>query len=107
NSLLSHKSRRYGYWTQPRFQREMGLSNFVCFNERLAAGMDEAPDSRQDDYDIWLGTDTLDGWIPWKLHGNTSNILYLDGHAKSTTRVEALMGMYPRGEYYKDDVSYP
>ena len=29
NSLLSHKSRRYGYWTFTRFQVEIGLSNFV------------------------------------------------------------------------------
>jgi prepilin-type N-terminal cleavage/methylation domain-containing protein/prepilin-type processing-associated H-X9-DG protein len=41
-----------------------------------------ATDPRQDDYDIWLGTMTLDKCIPWNRHG-TSNMLYLDGHAKS------------------------
>jgi prepilin-type N-terminal cleavage/methylation domain-containing protein len=36
NSLLSHKTRRYGYWTLARFQSEFGLSNFVCMSEREA-----------------------------------------------------------------------
>ena len=34
NSLLTHKSARYGRWTFPRFQNEIGTSNFVCMNER-------------------------------------------------------------------------
>ena len=36
NSQLSHKTLRYGRWTLPRFQYEIGLSNFVAFNERDA-----------------------------------------------------------------------
>ena len=40
NSLLSHKSIRYGRWTFPRFQQEIGTSNFVTFNERDGAVMD-------------------------------------------------------------------
>ena len=36
NSLLSHKSRRYGYWTLMRFVNEVGTSTFVCFSERDA-----------------------------------------------------------------------
>jgi prepilin-type N-terminal cleavage/methylation domain-containing protein/prepilin-type processing-associated H-X9-DG protein len=100
NSLLSHKTRRYGRWTFPRFQREFGLSNFVAFNERDAAGLaaDAADaDPRQDDYDIWVGTDILDRWIAWKRHDGASNVLYLDGHARSVTRADALPGMYPGG----------
>ena len=50
----------------------------------------------QDDYDIWLGTVTLDKWIPWNRHG-TSNVLYLDGHAKSVLKPEAYLGLYPGG----------
>src|SRR5947209_7505138 len=30
NSLLSHRTRRYGYWTLNRFVNELGTSNFVC-----------------------------------------------------------------------------
>ena len=100
NSLLSHKTRRYGRWSLPRFQQEIGTSNLVAFNERNAAGILASPFSgepRQDDYDIWLGTSVLDTWIPWDRHG-TSNCLYLDGHAKSTTRAEAYLGMYPGGQ---------
>jgi prepilin-type N-terminal cleavage/methylation domain-containing protein/prepilin-type processing-associated H-X9-DG protein len=109
NSQLSHKTRRYGRWTLPRFQFEIGLSNFVTFNERDAAGIlvsPQAGDPRQDDYDIWLGTTVLDTWIPWNRHG-TANVLYLDGHAKSVNRFDALLGMYPGGLAYSTPRFYP
>ena len=54
-----------------------------------------ATDPRQDDYDIWLGTVTLDKWIPWNRHG-TSNVLYLDGHAKSVQKTRRLPGHVSR-----------
>jgi prepilin-type N-terminal cleavage/methylation domain-containing protein/prepilin-type processing-associated H-X9-DG protein len=109
NSLLSHKTRRYGRWTFPRFQYDIGTSNFVAFNERDAAGILASPvagDPRQDDYDVWLGTDVLDSWIPWNRHG-TSNVLYLDGHAKSVLRPDAVLGMYPGGQVFRDIEFYP
>lgn len=109
NSLLSHKTQRYGRWTLPRFQHEIGLSNFVAFNERNADGILNSPqggDTRQDDYDIWLGTIVMDTWIPWKRHGS-SNVLYLDGHAKSVQKNDALLGMYPGGSVYPDPLFYP
>lgn len=108
NSLLTHKTRRYGRWTLPRFQNEIGLSNFVCLNERSAEDLAKDPDAdpRQDDYDIWLGTDVLDRWIQWKRHGSTSNVLFMDGHAKSITKIEAYMAMFPGGQYYKEPHFY-
>jgi prepilin-type N-terminal cleavage/methylation domain-containing protein/prepilin-type processing-associated H-X9-DG protein len=109
NSLLTHKTRRYGRWTFGRFQHEIGSANFVTFNERDAAGILNSPqagDPRQDDYDIWLGTKVLDTWIPWKRHGN-SNVLYLDGHVQSSGRVQAMSGMYPGGQILQDPSFYP
>jgi prepilin-type N-terminal cleavage/methylation domain-containing protein/prepilin-type processing-associated H-X9-DG protein len=109
NSLLTHKTRRYGRWTFPRLQCEIGTSNFVIMNERNAAGIlasPEAGDSRQDDYDLWLGTDVLDTWIPWDRHGS-SNVLYLDGHARSVSRADALQGMYPGGQPFRESRFYP
>jgi prepilin-type N-terminal cleavage/methylation domain-containing protein/prepilin-type processing-associated H-X9-DG protein len=109
NSLLSHKTRRYGRWTFPRFQCDIGTSYFVAFNERDAAGILGSPmagDARQDDYDIWLGTDVLDTWIPWNRH-ESSNVLYLDGHAKSVNRSDAVLGMYPGGQVFRDVRFYP
>ncbi len=113
NSQLSHKTIRYGRWTLPRFQSEIGLSNFVAFNERDGAVIDAninnpvaATDPRQDDYDIWLGTITLDIWIPWKRHGN-SNVLFLDGHARSITKGDAYPGMYPGGQILTNPSFYP
>jgi prepilin-type N-terminal cleavage/methylation domain-containing protein/prepilin-type processing-associated H-X9-DG protein len=108
NSLLSHKTRRYGRWTFPRFQRDIGTANFVAFNERNSEVMDADPNAepRQDDYDVWLGIGTLDNWIKWKRHGN-ANCLYLDGHAKSMNQAEAYLGMYPGGQLIKTPSFYP
>ena len=109
NSLLSHKTRRFGRWTFPRVQQEFGTSNFVAFNERNAAVMDTDlnAEPRQDDYDIWLGTSTLDQWIKWERHGTSSNALYLDGHAKSVTKAEAYLGMYPGSQLLLVPTFYP
>jgi prepilin-type processing-associated H-X9-DG protein len=109
NSLLSHKTRRYGRWTFPRIQYDIGTSNFVAFNERDAARIATRPFAggpRQDDYDIWPGTDILDTWIPWSPHGSC-NVLYLDGHARSVNRSEAVTGMYPGGRPYRESLYYP
>jgi prepilin-type N-terminal cleavage/methylation domain-containing protein/prepilin-type processing-associated H-X9-DG protein len=113
NSLLSHKTIRYGRWTFPRFQHDIGTSNFVAFNERDGKVLDAninnpsaATDPRQDDYDIWLGTVTLDIWIPWNRHG-TSNVLYLDGHAKSVAKPDAYLGIYPGGQILTQISFYP
>jgi prepilin-type N-terminal cleavage/methylation domain-containing protein/prepilin-type processing-associated H-X9-DG protein len=108
NSLLSHKTRRYGRWTFPRFQYEVGSSNFVAFNERDAEAINSDPnaEARQDDYDIWLGTSTLDRWIAWKRHG-TPNCLFLDGHARTVSQADAYLGMYPGGQLLKDPSFYP
>ena len=38
NSLLSHKTRRYGKWNLLRFVHDVGTSNFISFVERDAAG---------------------------------------------------------------------
>ena len=65
-----------------------------------------ATDPRQDDYDIWLGTVTLDKWVPWNRHG-TPNVLYLDGHAKSVAKPEAYLGMYPGGAILTNPSWYP
>ena len=61
NSLLSHKSRRYGQWTLLRFVNEVGTSQFVCFTERNAMAflLPIGGNPRQDDFDIWLGTGAL------------------------------------------------
>jgi prepilin-type N-terminal cleavage/methylation domain-containing protein/prepilin-type processing-associated H-X9-DG protein len=113
NSQLSHKTIRYGRWTFPRFQYDIGTSNFIALNERDGAVMDAnindpvaATDPRQDDYDIWLGTVTLDKWIPWNRHG-CSNVLYLDGHAKSVLKSDAYLGMYPGGVILTNPSWYP
>jgi prepilin-type N-terminal cleavage/methylation domain-containing protein/prepilin-type processing-associated H-X9-DG protein len=109
NSLLSHKTRRYGYWSLKRFSQEIGTSQFVAFSERnadmftLAAG----GDPRQDDYDIWLGTDIIQPWIAYERHSAAANYLYLDGHALSLTWAAAVRDMYPDKNVFTLDMSYP
>jgi prepilin-type processing-associated H-X9-DG protein len=109
NSLLSHKSRRYGQWTRNRFMNEIGLSNFICFTERrgevltLAGG----EDPRQDDFDIWLGTTNIQPWIAYDRHSGSSNYLYLDGHADTHTWSEAVVRLYPDGNVLTQDSSFP
>lgn len=109
NSLLSHKSRRYGFWTFPRFQVEVGLSNFVCFSERNAKAFSPpaGDDPRQDDYDIWLGTGIIEPWISYGRHNGSANYLYLDGHAKSMIFSNAAIDMYPDKTVLTSDGSYP
>lgn len=109
NSLLSHKTRRYGYWTLMRFQVEIGLSNFVCFAERNPAAFTAAAgnDPRQDDYDIWLGTKIIEPWTAEKRHGGAANYLYLDGHAATKLFGTAVIDMYPDNQVLLDDGSYP
>lgn len=93
NSLLSHKSRRYGLWTLPRFGNEVGTSQFIAFSERNADAFlaVNGEDPRQDDYDIWLGTGIIKPWIAWKRHLGVANYLFLDGHVTSLAWDAAVM----------------
>ncbi len=109
NSLLSHKSRRYGAWTFTRFQVEIGLSNFVCFSERDAKAFSPPSDNdpRQDDYDIWLGTGIIQPWMAYKRHNGAANYLYLDGHVSTLLFEAAVIDIYPDKVVLTDDSSYP
>ena len=109
NSLLSHKTRRYGRWTLMRFVNEVGTSQFVCFSERNAAAFTPANDGdpRQDDYDIWLGTGIIRPWIAAERHTGVANYLYLDGHAASLRWDAAVIDMYPDKVVLTSDGTYP
>jgi prepilin-type processing-associated H-X9-DG protein len=109
NSLLSHKTRRYGRWNLMRFVNEVGTSNFVCFSERNAEAFTIANggEPRQDDYDIWLGTGIVQNWVASRRHGNVANYLYLDGHVVSLTWDVAVVDMYPDHVVLTRDGSYP
>jgi prepilin-type N-terminal cleavage/methylation domain-containing protein len=108
NSLLSHKTRRYGQWNLLRFVNEVGTSNFVAFSERNAAAFthDVGGDPRQDDYDIWLGTNTIKPWIAWNRHIGVANSLYLDDHVATLTWDAAVLDMYPDHVVLTQDGSY-
>jgi prepilin-type N-terminal cleavage/methylation domain-containing protein/prepilin-type processing-associated H-X9-DG protein len=108
NSLLSHKSRRYGYWTFPRFMNEVGVSNFIAWVERDADGILAANgDPKQDDFDIWLGTNIYKPWIAQARHSGLANYLYLDGRVVAMPWDEAVPDFYPDKIVLFDDGSYP
>jgi prepilin-type N-terminal cleavage/methylation domain-containing protein/prepilin-type processing-associated H-X9-DG protein len=109
NSLLSHKTRRYGRWMLLRFVNEVGTSNFICFSERNAVAFTVASgnDPRQDDYDIWLGTGIIKPWIAHDRHTSVANYLYLDGHAVSLNWDAAVVDMYPDHVVLTQDGSFP
>jgi prepilin-type processing-associated H-X9-DG protein len=97
NSLLSHMTHRYGRWDLIRFVNEVGSSSFVCFSERNPDAFTAASgsDPRQDDYDIWLGTNTFRSWLAFERHTGAANYLYLDGHALTLKWGEAVVDMFP------------
>jgi prepilin-type N-terminal cleavage/methylation domain-containing protein/prepilin-type processing-associated H-X9-DG protein len=103
NSLLSHKTRRYGRWTLGRFVNEIGTSNFVAFAERNAT----FTNPRQDDYDIWLGTGIIKPWVAYNRHIQIANYLYLDGHAIALRWETAVPDTYPDKAVLTEDGSYP
>jgi prepilin-type N-terminal cleavage/methylation domain-containing protein/prepilin-type processing-associated H-X9-DG protein len=108
NSLLSHKTRRYGRWSLLRFIEEVGTSQFVCFAERNAAGiLAGGGDPKQDDYDVWLGTGIIKPWIAYGRHIGVANYLYLDGHVVTLTWDDAVRDMYPDHVVLTQDGSYP
>jgi prepilin-type processing-associated H-X9-DG protein len=108
NSLLSHKTRRYGRWHLLRFINEVGTSSFVCMSERNADAFkpEVGGDPRQDDYDVWLGTNTFGPWIASTRHDRIANYLYLDGHVASLTFDAAVVDMFPDKKVLTADGSY-
>src|SRR5262249_19185893 len=109
NSLLSHKTRRYGRWTLMRFVDEVGTSSFICFSERNADAFIEASgnDPRQDDYDSWPGRAIFKPWIAHQRHRGVANSLSLDGHVATLRWDAAVIDMYPDKVVLPQDGSYP
>jgi prepilin-type N-terminal cleavage/methylation domain-containing protein/prepilin-type processing-associated H-X9-DG protein len=107
NSQLSHKTRRYGRWKMAGLQYARGLSNFICMVERDATAFTppQPNDPRQDDYDIWLGTNIFQSWIATTRHG-VANYLYLDGHVESLLFENCVQDMFPDGNVLVDDGTF-
>jgi prepilin-type N-terminal cleavage/methylation domain-containing protein/prepilin-type processing-associated H-X9-DG protein len=109
NSLLCHKTRRYGHWTRQRFNDEVGLSNFISFVERRgqAFSADKGEDPRQDMVDIWLGAVRFEPQIAHDRHVRLANYLFLDGHARTMIWEEALPRLFPDGKVLEKDSTFP
>ncbi len=108
NSQLSHKTRRYGHWSQLRFIHEVGTSNFISYVERNADGITASGgDPKQDDFDIWLGTGIFKPWLAWGRHTSVANYLYLDGHVVTLAWDDAVVDLFPDHVVLTADGSYP
>ncbi len=108
NSQLSHKTRRYGQWSLPRFINEVGTSNFICYVKRNAEGLMAAgADPKQDDFDIWIGTNNFKPWIAYDRHLGSANYLYLDGHAITLKWEVAVPDLFPDQVILTQDSSFP
>jgi prepilin-type processing-associated H-X9-DG protein len=64
-------------------------------------------DPRQDDFDIWLGTENFGPWIASRRHSGAANYLYLDGHAVTLPWDEAVIDLYPTKQVLIADGSFP
>src|SRR5262249_17463193 len=110
NSLLSHVTRRYGRWTLHRCDTEVGTSKWISFSERNADAFDDTYDTdndpRQDEYDIWLGTQIFGPSIASTRHNGVANYLYLDGHVTTASFDDAVVDMYPDKTVLVGDGTY-
>jgi prepilin-type N-terminal cleavage/methylation domain-containing protein/prepilin-type processing-associated H-X9-DG protein len=108
NSQLSHKTRRYGLWKLAGFQYARGLSNFICWVERDASQFTppSSNDPRQDDYDVWLGTQIFEPWIATTRHSGLANYLYLDGHVEMLLFENCVQDMFPDGIVLTQDGTF-
>lgn len=109
NSLLSHKSRRYGSWNLNRFSQEVGTSNWIAFVERNHQAFlpEDGNNPRQDDFDIWLGTDIFKDWIAHNRHSGIANYLFLDGHVAGMGFDDAAPNLFPDRKTLTQNGTYP
>lgn len=107
NSLLTHKTRRYGLYTWKRLHEETTPSRFAVMVERDAKGIEnENADPRQDDLDVWLGTRRIRDWVDWKRHTNNSHVLFLDGHVELLPWKSVKTALFPDDKDHPDDMRY-
>jgi prepilin-type N-terminal cleavage/methylation domain-containing protein/prepilin-type processing-associated H-X9-DG protein len=107
NSQLSHRTRRWKRWTLLRFVNEVGTSLFVSLVERNAdAIVASGGDPRQDDFDVWLGTDIVLPWIAADRHSQAANYTFLDGHVDTLLWPDAATHVFPDFVVHATDGTY-
>lgn len=107
NSLLTHKTRRWGLFTWSRLHEVTTPSRFALLVERNAQGIErENGDLRQDDIDVWLGTDRIAPWVASKRHVGMSQALFLDGHVELLSWKALKPCLFPEDKDFTQDLRY-
>ncbi len=107
NSLLTHKTRRYGLYTWKRLHEETTPSRFAVMVERDGNQIKrENGDPRQDDIDVWLGSTRVRSWVAWNRHASCSHVLFLDGHIELLPWRSIKTAIYPDDQDHPDDMRF-
>ena len=107
NSLFTHKTRRWGTPDWRKLQETTHPATFgVMIEGDFRAIVSDSQDPRQDDCDVWLGTNRISPWIS-KFHGSgTSHVLFLDGHVEILPQAKIFATLFPDGKDHPEDMRF-
>lgn len=107
NSLLTHKTRRWGTPDWRKLQESTHPASFGVMIEGDFRGfVSDGQDPRQDDCDVWLGTKRIGPWIS-NYHGSgLSHVLFLDGHVEFLPQWKTYSSLFPDGKDHPEDMRF-
>ena len=108
NSLLTHKTRRWGTPDWRKLQETTHPASFAIMIEGDYKGiLTDRQDPRQDDCDVWLGTTRIRPWVGQNRHAaGTSNVLFLDGHVAILPWENIKPALFPDNKDHPDDMRF-
>ncbi len=108
NSLLTHKTRRWGTPDWRKLQETTYPPSFAVMIEADYKGIvADRQDPRQDDCDVWLGTSRIRPWVGLNRHAaGTSNVLFLDGHVAILSWENIKPALFPDNKDHPDDMRF-
>lgn len=107
NSLLTHRTRRWGTPDWRKLQETTHPASFgVMVEGDFREFVQDGQDPRQDDCDVWLGTNRIGPWLS-KYHGSgTSHVLFLDGHVELLPKAKIFPTLFPDGKDHPEDMRF-
>ena len=107
NSLLTHKTKRWGTPDWRKLHESTHPASFGIMVEGDFRGIvQDNQDPRQDDCDVWLGTNRISPWLS-KIHGSgNSHVLFLDGHVELLPQPRIFSALFPDGKDHPEDMRF-